>query len=66
MQVVVLFDENGNMIYGKKPEGKSVENLAKEIIQVKWGNGAERKQRLTAAGYDYVAVQKRVNGLLKQ
>lgn len=60
-----VFDENGNMLYGKKPEGKSVEILAKEVIQGKWGNGAERKQRLTAAGYDYSAVQKRVNEILK-
>ena len=44
---------------------KSVEVLAKEVIAGKWGNGAARKQKLTAAGYDYAAVQKRVNQLLK-
>lgn len=60
-----VFDESGNAIYGGRPEGKSVETLAKEVIQGKWGNGAERKQRLTAAGYDYSAVQKRVNEILK-
>jgi hypothetical protein len=31
----------------------------------KWGNGATRKKKLTAAGYDYNAVQKRVNELLR-
>lgn len=61
-----VFDENGNITYGKKPEGKTVESLAKEVIQGKWGNGAERKQRLTEAGYDYSVVQKRVNELLRQ
>ena len=30
-----------------------------------WGNGAERKERLTAAGYDYQAIQSQVNALLK-
>lgn len=40
---------------------KSVEELAHEVINGKWGNGADRKARLTAAGYDYAAVQKRVN-----
>lgn len=43
------------------PAKKSVDTLAKEVIQGKWGNGEERKKRLTAAGYDYNAVQKRVN-----
>ena len=43
---------------------KFIDTLAKEVIRGDWGNGAERKQRLTAAGYDYAAVQKRVNELL--
>lgn len=43
---------------------KSVEEVAKEVIAGKWGNGATRKQRLKAAGYDYSAVQKKVNELL--
>lgn len=44
--------------------GKSVEELAQEVIRGEWGNGAERKQRLTDAGYDYNAVQARVNEIL--
>lgn len=43
---------------------KSVTELAKEVIQGKWGNGTDRKNRLTSAGYDYYAVQKKVNELL--
>jgi hypothetical protein len=43
---------------------KSVDELAREVIQGKWGTGADRKQRLEAAGYDYNAVQARVNQLL--
>lgn len=42
---------------------KSVDELAREVLQGKWGNGAERKKRLEAAGYDYAAVQKKVNQL---
>ncbi|MCM1222971.1 MAG: N-acetylmuramoyl-L-alanine amidase, partial [Lachnospiraceae bacterium] len=34
-------------------------------IRGDWGNGDERRKRLAAAGYDYSAVQKRVNELLK-
>lgn len=44
---------------------KTVAELAREVIQGKWGNGAARKQRLTAAGYDYAAVRAEVNRLLK-
>lgn len=43
---------------------KSIDTIAKEVIAGKWGNGNERKQKLTTAGYDYVAVQKRVNELI--
>ena len=45
-------------------EKKSIELLAKEVIQGLWGNGEERKKRLTDAKYDYAAVQSKVNELL--
>lgn len=44
---------------------KSVTELAKEVIAGKWGNGSDRKNRLTQAGYDYAAVQAKVNELMK-
>lgn len=47
------------------PEKKTVAQLAQEVIDGKWGNGAERKARLIAAGYDYDAVQDAVNKKLK-
>lgn len=43
---------------------KSIEDLAREVIRGEWGNGQERVDRLTAAGYDYDAIQARVNTLL--
>lgn len=43
---------------------KSVEEIAKEVIAGKWGSGAERKQRLDVAGYDYDTVQAKVNEIL--
>ena len=42
---------------------KSIDQIAKEVLENKWGNGEERKQRLTNAGYDYKTVQTRVNQL---
>ena len=43
---------------------KSIDEIAREVIAGKWGNGAERRCKLESAGYDYAAVQKRVNELL--
>lgn len=45
---------------------KSNEAIAKEVIQGKWGNGTSRKKKLTEAGYDYAAIQKLVNKMLKE
>lgn len=46
------------------PAKKSTDEIAKEVIAGSWGNGGDRKKRLTAAGYDYNAVQAKVNALL--
>ena len=42
---------------------KSVEAVAKEVLEGKWGNGADRQKKLEAAGYNYSAVQAKVNQL---
>ena len=47
------------------PAKKSIDEIAKEVIRGQWGNGQERVDRLTAAGYSYSEVQARVNQLLK-
>ena len=44
-----------------KPASKTTAQLAEEVIAGQWGNGEDRKKRLTAAGYDYNAVQHIVN-----
>jgi len=40
---------------------KTNEQLAQEVLNGKWGNGADRKKNLTEAGYNYDEVQKIVN-----
>ena len=40
---------------------KTIEELAYEVIAGKWGNGEERARRLIEAGYDYDAIQTKVN-----
>lgn len=47
------------------PVKKSVTEIAKEVINGKWGNGVDRKNRLVAAGYNYSEIQAMVNKLLK-
>lgn len=43
---------------------KSNEQIAVEVIRGKWGNGQERRDRLTAAGYNYKDIQSLVNKLI--
>lgn len=44
-----------------EPVKKTVAELVEEVLNGKWGNGDDREKRLTAAGYDYEAVQDAVN-----
>lgn len=48
-----------------QPTKKTNEEIAKEVIAGKWGNGQARKDKLAAAGYDYKTIQTLVNKLLK-
>ncbi|MEQ2775527.1 N-acetylmuramoyl-L-alanine amidase [[Clostridium] innocuum] len=61
-----VFDANGKVVSGNfSSSTKTLDEIAREVIKGKWGNGTDRKNRLTKAGYNYSAVQKRVNELLK-
>ena len=40
------------------------EEIAKEVIAGKWGNGQDRKNKLSSEGYEYSQIQKIVNQLL--
>ena len=46
-----------------EPTKKSVEEIAAEVWEGKWGTGADRKARLEAAGYDYAEVQAAVDAM---
>lgn len=47
-------------------QDKTIDQLAAEVINGDWGNDPARSQKLTAAGYDAAAVQKKVNELVAQ
>ena len=62
-----VFDSKGNVVYTNKKQEtvkKSVDEVAREVIKGIWGNGQERKDKLTAAGYNYSEVQSRVNEIV--
>ena len=47
-----------------QPKKKSIDEIANEVLKGEWGNGQERKNRLTDAGYNYSEVQNKVNEIL--
>lgn len=57
---VAVYFKNENLL----AKAKSVNKLAKEVIQGKWGDGDTRVKRLTEAGYNAVKVQARVDEIL--
>lgn len=69
-----VFDSKGDIVYPEQkqeaapapaPTKKSVQEIAAEVWAGKWGNGAIRKQRLEAAGYNYNEVQRAVENYKK-
>lgn len=60
---IIKNGEYNNYGAGKK---KTIDELVDEVIAGDWGNGEERKQKLTSAGYDYNTVQDAVNKKLTQ
>lgn len=66
-----VFDSSGNVVFSNIPKTtapakKTNTEVAKEVINGKWGNGTVRKQKLEAAGYNYSEIQRLVNQLLKK
>lgn len=63
----VIQDMVDKILTGTKDEApkKSNEEIAQEVIEGKWGNGKERKEKLTKAGYDYEMIQNMVDKKLE-
>lgn len=66
----ILLKEGSHVVVVVSGEAKSVYDVAREVIQGKWGNGAERKRLITEAYKrgeitgDYEEVQKAVKELI--
>lgn len=63
-----LIKNKGLNGYGKQAPVKKKTNaeIAKEVLEGKWGNSPERKVRLTEAGYNYSSIQTLVNKMVKE
>lgn len=57
------YAKSGSSI-AKPAAKKTVDQIAEEVIAGKWGSGTERKTKLEKAGYNYAAIQSKVNELL--
>lgn len=62
----VIRDNNLTQYDGAAPQtpSKSVDEVAQDVINGKYGNGADRKAAVEAAGYNYDEVQAKVNEIL--
>lgn len=56
--------DDGTVAEPEKTGGKSVSEVAHEVIAGIYGNGEERRRELAAHGYDYDTVQAEVNRIL--
>ena len=61
---LTVFDEKGQPVYPVTDHQLTIDDIAREVINGKWGNGQDRKNRLTQAGYNYQEVQQKVNEIL--
>lgn len=59
-----VFNSKGTKVYTPTTAKKSNEEIAREVIAGKWGNGSDREKALEKAGYNYSAIQKIVNKLV--
>ena len=62
---ILLAEGSHVAVVVRTDELKSLDEVAKEVIDGKWGNGSERRANLMSAGYNYALVQAKVNELLK-
>lgn len=58
-----VYSPNGTQVYPTSTQ-KSIDEIAREVINGKWGNGQDRANRLKNAGYNPTQVQNKVNEIL--
>ena len=59
-----LEKDESDTVKGTAKEYEGLDELAKDVILGKYGNGEERRKKLEELGYSYAIIQNRVNELL--
>lgn len=62
----ILIKPGSHVVVVVQTDTKSLEEIAREVIAGKWGNGMERRAKLTDAGYNYAMVQAKVKELMEK
>ncbi len=62
--VITSLGDGAKVSAGSTAKAKTIDQVAREVIDGKWGTGDARKKKLRSAGYDPDAVQKKVNSIL--
>lgn len=63
----ILLKEGSHVaVVVKGDDLKSLDEITREVMAGKWGNGAQRRIELTKAGYDYAAIQANINRLSRR
>ena len=60
----IAYKDYPEIMSNRKHTQKSIDEIAREVVRGDWGNGDYRKTKLINKGYDYNAVQAKVNELL--
>lgn len=58
------WEKHGFLPYVNYETTKTIDELAQEVLDGKWGNNPQRKENLIKAGYNYYKVQARVNEIV--
>ncbi len=60
----VEYKDENTQFAGNPEKKQTIDEIAQEVINGKYGNNPSRKEKLISAGYDYEAVQNKVNEIL--
>lgn len=66
LQGLVKRRKEEKAMFDKDIPKKSISEVVDEVMDGKWGDGNDRRQRLTKAGYDYSVIQAEVNKRYKK
>lgn len=64
-KIISIINQHNLTKYDVRSNKCSLDEIARLVIRGNYGNGKDRRKKLASEGYDPVAVQKRVNEILR-